>query len=109
MDKRPLRQGSSAPSRPPPVPPKKPWAKREPWRLVRKDVRQASATGVRAGAGLGTRSRIQTANSAVVYARGRCRGVRAGPRIIHRACGMPDLEYLYLKLRQESLDYVPQK
>ena len=30
-------------------------------------------------------------------------------RIVHRACGMPDLEYLYLKLRQESLDFVPQK
>jgi len=30
-------------------------------------------------------------------------------RIVHRACGMPDLEYLHLKLRQESLDFVPQK
>ena len=29
-------------------------------------------------------------------------------RIIHRACGMPNLNYLFLKLRQESLDFVPQ-
>ena len=28
-------------------------------------------------------------------------------RIIHRACGMQDLDYLFLKLRQESLDFVP--
>lgn len=28
-------------------------------------------------------------------------------RIIHRACGMRDLDYLFLKLRQESLDFVP--
>lgn len=30
-------------------------------------------------------------------------------RIIHRACGMRDLAYLYLKLRQESLESVPPK
>jgi len=30
-------------------------------------------------------------------------------RIIHRACGVSDLDYLFLKLRQESLDFVPQK
>ena len=29
-------------------------------------------------------------------------------RIIHRACGMQDLDYLFLKLRQESLNFVPQ-
>ena len=29
-------------------------------------------------------------------------------RIIHRACGMQDLDYLLLKLRQESLDFVLQ-
>jgi transposase len=28
-------------------------------------------------------------------------------RIIHRACGVQDLDYLFLKLRQESLDFVP--
>jgi len=28
-------------------------------------------------------------------------------RIVHRACGMQDLDYLFLKLRQESLDFVP--
>ena len=28
-------------------------------------------------------------------------------RIIHRACGMQDLDYLFMKLRQESLDFVP--
>ena len=28
-------------------------------------------------------------------------------RILHRACGMQDLDYLFLKLRQESLDCVP--
>jgi len=28
-------------------------------------------------------------------------------RILHRACGMQDLDYLFLKLRQESLDFVP--
>jgi len=27
-------------------------------------------------------------------------------RIIHRACGMQDMDYLFLKLRQESLDFV---
>ncbi len=27
-------------------------------------------------------------------------------RIVHRACGMQDLDYLFLKLRQESLDFV---
>jgi transposase len=30
-------------------------------------------------------------------------------RILHRACGMQDLGYLFLKLRQESLDFVPQR
>ena len=30
-------------------------------------------------------------------------------RIIHRACGVSDLDYLFLKLRQESLDFVPPK
>jgi len=30
-------------------------------------------------------------------------------RIIHRACGVTNLDYLFLKLRQESLDWVPQK
>ena len=30
-------------------------------------------------------------------------------RIIHRACGMPNLDYLFLKLRQESLNFVPPK
>lgn len=30
-------------------------------------------------------------------------------RIIHRACGMRNLDYLFLKLRQESLDFVPPK
>jgi len=30
-------------------------------------------------------------------------------RIIHRACGIKDLDYLFLKLRQESLDFVPPK
>ena len=30
-------------------------------------------------------------------------------RIIHRACGVTDLEYLFLKLRQESLHFVPPK
>jgi transposase len=30
-------------------------------------------------------------------------------RIIHRACGVKDLDYLFLKLRQESLNWVPQK
>jgi hypothetical protein len=30
-------------------------------------------------------------------------------RIIHRACGIRSLDYLFLKLRQESLDFVPQK
>ena len=30
-------------------------------------------------------------------------------RIIHRACGIRCLDYLFLKLRQESLDFVPQK
>ena len=30
-------------------------------------------------------------------------------RIIHRACGIRDLDYLFLKLRQESLDFVPPK
>lgn len=29
-------------------------------------------------------------------------------RIIHRACGMTKLDYLFLKLRQESLHFVPQ-
>jgi len=29
-------------------------------------------------------------------------------RIIHRACGMQDLDYLFLKLRQESLEFVLQ-
>ncbi|MDP7163249.1 MAG: ISL3 family transposase [Phycisphaerae bacterium] len=29
-------------------------------------------------------------------------------RIVHRACGMRDLDYLFLKLRQESLDFVLQ-
>jgi transposase len=29
-------------------------------------------------------------------------------RIVHRACGMQDLDYLFLKLRQESLDFVLQ-
>ena len=29
-------------------------------------------------------------------------------RIVHRARGMQDLDYLFLKLRQESLDFVPQ-
>ena len=28
-------------------------------------------------------------------------------RIVHRACGMQDLDYLFLKLRQESLAFVP--
>lgn len=28
-------------------------------------------------------------------------------RLIHRACGMHDIDYLFLKLRQESLDFVP--
>ena len=27
-------------------------------------------------------------------------------RIVHRACGMQDLDYLFLKLRQESLHFV---
>jgi len=30
-------------------------------------------------------------------------------RIIHRACGVTNLDYLFLKLRQESLDWLPQK
>lgn len=30
-------------------------------------------------------------------------------RILHRACGVSNLDYLFLKLRQESLDWVPQK
>jgi transposase len=30
-------------------------------------------------------------------------------RIIHRACGIRSLDYLFLKLRQESSDFVPQK
>ena len=30
-------------------------------------------------------------------------------RIMHRACGVRDLDYLFLKLRQESLNWVPQK
>ena len=30
-------------------------------------------------------------------------------RIIHRACGMRDMDYLFLKLRQEALDFVPPK
>jgi len=30
-------------------------------------------------------------------------------RIMHRACGMANLDYLFLKLRQESLDWLPQK
>ena len=30
-------------------------------------------------------------------------------RIIHRACGVTDLKYLFLKLRQESLNFVPPK
>ena len=30
-------------------------------------------------------------------------------RIIHRACGVTNLDYLFLKLRQESLHWVPQK
>ena len=30
-------------------------------------------------------------------------------RLIHRACGMRDTDYLFLKLRQESLPCVPQK
>jgi transposase len=30
-------------------------------------------------------------------------------RIIHRSCGVANLDYLFLKLRQESLDWAPQK
>ncbi|MFO8011682.1 MAG: transposase [Phycisphaerae bacterium] len=30
-------------------------------------------------------------------------------RIMHRACGVTNLDYLFLKLRQESLDWLPQK
>ena len=30
-------------------------------------------------------------------------------RIIHRACGIQNLDYLFLKLRQESIDFVPPK
>ena len=30
-------------------------------------------------------------------------------RILHRACGIKNFEYLLLKLRQESIDFVPQK
>jgi len=30
-------------------------------------------------------------------------------RIVHRACGVKDLDYLFLKLRQESLNWIPQK
>ena len=30
-------------------------------------------------------------------------------RIIHRACGVTDLDYLFLELRRESLDFVPPK
>jgi transposase len=30
-------------------------------------------------------------------------------RILHRACGVSNLDYLFLKLRQESLDWLPQK
>ena len=30
-------------------------------------------------------------------------------RIIHRACGVTNLDYLFLKLRQESLAWLPQK
>ena len=28
-------------------------------------------------------------------------------RIVHRACGVQNLDYLFLKLRQESLDFLP--
>jgi len=30
-------------------------------------------------------------------------------RIIHRACGMRNMDYLFLKLRQEALDFLPPK
>ena len=30
-------------------------------------------------------------------------------RIIHRVCAVTDLKYLFLNLRQESLDFVPPK
>jgi transposase len=30
-------------------------------------------------------------------------------RLMHRACGVKDLDYLFLKLRQESLNWAPQK
>jgi transposase len=82
-------------------------------KYLAKWCRWAAASGVEALRKFG-RSLLRAKTEVLNYCKhrittGRLEGFNnTVSRIIHRACGMQDIDYLFLKLRQESLDFVLQ-